>query len=146
MIPNFPAGATIGAIHAACIETGRFVSMSKSIPIVYGIRTDPVNRFGVLADSFAKNALDGAITGDELIERHTALPIFAALLTSESRALWKTAQLEGDTNAWIRYFPPNTNGDFFAPSPRLCPACVVEDVARFGVPYWRVHLLAPTEI
>jgi hypothetical protein len=138
MIPNFPAGATIGAIHAACVQMGRFVSVPKSIPVIYGIRTDPTNRFGLLADSFAKNALEGTVTGSELIERHTALPIFASLLTPESRALWKEAQLAGDTNAWMRYFPPNTSGDLFAETPRMCPSCVDEDVARFGVPYWRV--------
>ena len=139
MIPSFPAGATIGAIHAACVHMGRFVSVPKSIPVIYGIRTDPANRFGLLADAFAKNALDGTVTGSELIGRHTALPIFASLLTPESRALWTEAQLAGDTNAWMRYFPPNTSGDLFAETPRMCPSCLDEDVARFGVPYWRVQ-------
>lgn len=139
MIPNFPEGATIGAIHAACVQTGRFVSVAKSTPSIYGIRTDPANRFGLLAEAFAKNALDGAVTGEELIERHTALPILGCLLTRESRALWKAAQLAGDTNAWMHYFPPNTSGELFSETPRMCPSCVEEDVSRFGVPYWRVQ-------
>ena len=139
MIPNFPVGATIGAIHAACVHAGRFVSVQKSIPGIYGIRTDPGNRFGLLADAFAKNALGGSVTGSELIEKNSAVPIFGALLTSESRALWKAAQLTGDTNAWLRYFPPNAHGDLFATSPRMCPLCVAEDISRYGVPYWRVH-------
>lgn len=139
MIPNFPVGATIGAIHAACVHAGRFVSVQKSIPGIYGIRTDPSNRFGLLADAFAKNALDGAVAGSELIEKNSAVPIFGALLTAESRALWKAAQLTGDTNAWLRYFPPGVNGDLFAASPRMCPLCVADDISRYGVPYWRVH-------
>lgn len=139
MIPNFPAGATIGAIHASCVHMGRFVSVAKSAPNIYGMRTDPANRFGLMADAFANTALEGTITGDELIECHTALPIFASLLTPESRALWKAAQLAGDTNAWMRYFPPNTSGNIFAETPRMCSSCVDEDVARFGVPYWRVQ-------
>ena len=139
MIPNFPVGATIGAIHAACVHAGRFVSVQRSIPGIYGIRTDPSNRFGLLADAFAKNALDGSVTGSDLIEKNSALPLFASLLASESRTLWKDAQLAGDANAWLRYFPPGAHGDLFAPTPRMCPQCVSEDISRYGVPYWRVH-------
>jgi hypothetical protein len=72
MIPNFPEGATIGAIHAACIQTGRFVSVATSTPSIYGIRTDPANRFGLLAEAFAKNALDGAASASSRISTRCA--------------------------------------------------------------------------
>lgn len=67
MILNSLESAAIGAIHAACGQTGRFESLATSTTSIYGIRTEPANRFGYLAAVFAKNALEGAVTGDELI-------------------------------------------------------------------------------
>jgi len=79
------------------------------------------------------------VSGGTLIERHSAFPVFASLLTAESRALWKDAQLAGETNAWARYFPPTAHGDLFAAHLRLCPGCVAADLASYGLAYWRVQ-------
>lgn len=138
MIPSFPSGATIGSIHVAAVDLGRFASFAASVPQIYGIRTDVANRFGLLADAFAANVLDGVLSGSELIERHTAFPVFASLLTPESKTLWKAAQLEGDTTVWPKYFPVNPHGMAYAEHPRMCPACVHDDRERFGIAYWRV--------
>ena len=144
MIPSFPDGATIASIHTALVALGRFKSLDSSRATIYGIRVVPENKFGLLAELFAQNALDGALTGSDLIERHTAFPIYASLLADESKRLWKAAQLEGRPGAWARYFPAIVHGDVFAGAPRCCPACVEADREAFGIAYWRVQHQLPS--
>lgn len=144
MIPAFPVGATIGSLHVAAVTIGRFASLSHSIPEIYGIRTDVANKFGLLADAFASSVLDGSVTGVDLIRRHTAFPIYTSLLVRESTERWLQAQLSGEPNAWSRYFPGRVHGEVLAEHPRLCPACVAEDHAKFGLAYWRVQHQMPS--
>ncbi|WP_079417898.1 TniQ family protein [Thiomonas intermedia] len=144
MIPSFPDGATIASIQTALVALGRFKSLDSSRATIYGIRVVPENKFGLLAELFAQNALDGAVTGSDLIECHTAFPIYASLLADESKHLWKAAQLEGRPGAWARYFPAIVHDDVFAGAPRCCPACVEADREAFGIAYWRVQHQLPS--
>lgn len=146
MILSFPDGATIASIHAALVTMGRFRSLEGSRSRIYGIRVVPENKFGLLAESFARNALEGAISGEDLIERYTAFPIYASLLPSESRGLWKAAQLEGKPSVWAHYFPTALHGEVFADAPRLCPACVAADREAFELAYWRVEHQLPSVV
>lgn len=110
------------------------------------MRVVPENKFGFLAESFARNALDGALSGGDLIERNSAFPIYASLLPAESRGLWKAAQLEGKPNAWAHYFPTALHGEVFADAPRLCPACVAADREVYDLAYWRVEHQLPSVV
>lgn len=146
MIPSFPAGATIASIHTALVEIGRFATLDGSRSRAYGERARVVNKFGYLADVFARNALDSAITGSDLIEQHSAFPIYASLLPPESRGLWKAAQLAGESRPWFRYFATPVHGDVFADVPRLCPICLENDREQFGMTYWRVEHQLPSVV
>lgn len=143
MVPSFPVGATIGSIQSALVAIGRFSSLESSRTRIYGVRAVPENKFGFLADEFAANALDGSMSGSDLIEQYTAFPIYASLLAPESRAMWKSAQLAGERSAWARYFPARVHGEVFGPVSRLCPACVEVDRTDFGMGFWRVEHQLP---
>lgn len=143
MIPDFPPGATIHSLHLASLRLGRTSSRTASTAAFYGRNVDVHNRFGHLAKEFAELALDGTISAAELIQHHTAFPIYASILGQGTAGRWAEALTKGDSGSWNRFFPTKRDGELFSASPRLCPQCVAEDEPRYGLAFWRVQHQIP---
>lgn len=143
MIPSFPPGATIHSLHLACLPLGPTSSRKASTAAFYGRNVDIQNRFGHLAKEFAELALDGTISAAELIQQHTAFPIYASILAHKTAHRWADALAKGESGSWSRLFPTRRDGELFATPPRLCPQCVAADVPRYGLAFWRVQHQIP---
>ena len=143
MIPSFPSGATILSLHLASLQLGRAASRTAATEAFYGRNVEVHNRFGHLAKEFAEFALGGTISAADLIQHHTAFPIYASILADETARGWAAALAKGESGSWSRLFPTKRDGELFVASPRLCPQCVAEDEARYGLAYWRVQHQIP---
>lgn len=82
---------------------------------------------------------------DEFLRHHTALPLFFPIISPEraARAV-EAARIGGSIHLILGTAP---NGPFESEHPRLCPACVANDIRTYGFAYWhREHQLKCTLI
>lgn len=135
MTPLFPSDATLGSILQAFVYAGKF-------PHAFRYATSPTKGrvsgdFGEAAKLFSHQVLDGAVSPDELLQRHTMFPLMASLLSGDATSQWKAALIDGRRCPHRGVFPNflSFNG---ARRSRCCPKCVEEDLDIYGMAHWRI--------
>ncbi|GEM_PF-3204564 len=138
MIPAFPVDATIMSIHLACLHVGRSATLGNGQPRTIN------NRYGHKAQVFVTEVLNGTMSAENLIERHSLFPYFSSLLTPEATNRWRDALIAGDKGAFHHYLPGMTRVFGFGYALRQCVSCVEQDREDFGVGHWRVAHQLPS--
>lgn len=132
MIPTFPIGATVRSILLACVQTGKFSSMSAKVP---GLRSS-VSNYIYQPSLLAAHIFTGELTANDLRLHHTPTPIHLSLI--DRRRFPDFPDVADFTEAGLlQWHPHDSNGFLSTYVPRLCPQCVEEDTAKFGCGHWR---------
>lgn len=128
MIPFLPAGAT--QLLAAMQKRIRYPSQDGDYAYRYFI--------GCASAHVSEVVMAGAITPEELLDRHSAGPLLLSLLDAPDGAALRASLLKGtdrvkcSARTYLPWGPP------MSPFVRRCPLCVEEDLDTVGTAFPRV--------
>ena len=81
-----------------------------------------------------------ALSADDLLWKHTLLPLHTAFVTAERARAALDALLMGTGQGVHRLLNANARMPPTPPSMQFCPGCLSQDMADHGEPYWhRIH-------
>lgn len=136
MTPLFPSDATLASILQAFVYAGKFSSPLRYAPFPTKGRLS--SDFGEATKSFSEHVLDGAVTPEDLLEKHTMFPLMACLLDANAAKQWKSALIEGRRYAHKGIFPNFLATFLPSRASRCCPKCIQEDLKNYGLAHWRI--------
>ncbi|TXJ01820.1 MAG: hypothetical protein E6Q31_03140 [Aquabacterium sp.] len=132
MFPTFPIGATVHSILLACVQTGKFSSMSAKVP---GLPSGVYN-YTSKPSLLTRHLFAGELNANDLRLHHTLTPIQLSLI--DRRRFPDFPDIADFTEAGLlQWYPYDSPGILRAYVPRLCPQCVEEDTEEFGCGHWR---------
>lgn len=133
-----PAFATIGSILAAWCRDHK-VGTIGNINERIGAPSNHHHYFAWRAQTLSDKIFGGQITADALLDRHSQLPLFTAILPEEVAAEVRESQRVGTDYSYHRLNQYADRDVLESPKFRRRPECVKEDVARYGVAHWRLY-------
>jgi hypothetical protein len=96
------------------------------------------NLFGWSAKRLSDEFFLSAIAADSLLDRHSHLPLFCAVLPAKHAATIREGQRSGTELAYCTLNQFAQRDLLESDGLRRCPVCVHEDMHRYGVAHWRL--------
>lgn len=141
LIPAFPRGATIESIFLANYWLRQPGSLSGANRLFYGKqkgKPSNLNPYGLHANAFSQRVLGGKVSGQALVQFHSAWPVYSSVLPRDLADKVQLGLTEGryaELRKLLSRYYDNTQ---YVDEWRICPACCAQDVAVYGVGHWRV--------
>jgi hypothetical protein len=136
MYIDFPPHSTLTSIAAAAVRDRRAKSINRVIG-GYGHDYEPGNYLGEHSASLARRIFGDETQAARLIRQHSHFPVVGGLLSAAGE-LQRQAQLqEGSAEGLAFARRIRSTCRFEATSARRCMRCVEEDLAQYGIAYWR---------
>lgn len=136
MTPLFPSDATLASILQAFVYAGKFPDSFRHASFLTKGRIS--GDFGEATKSFSERVLDGAMTPEELLEKHTMAPLMENLLDADIAKQWKCLLIEGSRYPHKGIFPNFLSTFMKSRALRCCPKCIQEDLKNYGLAHWHV--------
>ncbi len=91
------------------------------------------------ARKLSARVLGGAISAEDIIDRHSHVPMYASFMTALERFGWREHLLNGGPGRDVKAVGLRRNGMVESETLRKCPTCVREDQERYGCAHWRIY-------
>lgn len=138
MIPALPDGATVDSITIASARLRGLDTYRRAREIFYRRRMgERQNSFGRFAEVLSSSMLADKIAPHDILKRHSAWPVYAALMPSTTAHEWMVDTLKGGQAQTLRRFR-SLSGKLCAERWRSCHACALEHIQDFGCAHWLV--------
>lgn len=135
---DVPAYATTqSVINAWRLAQGK--NLGRPVSDLIGVPSQHLHQFGWSAQQISDKVFEGRVTADALLDVHSQLPLFNAVLPAEVGAELREAQRLGGTYAFHRVNRFFASDAIESQHLRRCPQCVKEDLAQYGVAHWRLQ-------
>jgi predicted RNA-binding Zn-ribbon protein involved in translation (DUF1610 family) len=138
MIPTYPTGATLASIVLASIRAGRVPSATVANQDMVRPPWKVDGRLGHAAAKICKDVLDGTIAPDELIERHSLFPLYAAYSSPDPAITRRKMLREGQYAQTLQRYARIGCSTSHPLRLRQCNTCLSEDLEHHGTGHWRV--------
>lgn len=134
---DFPPFATIRSIINAWCRTSPQTCPSFADNLLR-LPSGDRNLFGWSAQRLSDEFFLSAITADSLLDRHSHLPLFCAVLPAKHAARIREGLRSGTELAYWTLNQFSQRDLLESDGLRRCPVCVTEDMRRYGVAHWRL--------
>lgn len=138
MIPLVPEYATIHSVISAWARCGRVDVKSARLRGNQASLLSHDFSLGAQAAKLESEVFHGSITAEQIVDRHTHVPLYASLMDLPQARGWRAHLLSTPEHRDTWAVSIRRLGTVEAPTLRRCPQCVAEDQIRYGCAHWRV--------
>ena len=95
-------------------------------------------RLGAQVHKLSEEVFGGLISAEDLVERHTHVPLYASFLSPIQALDWQDHLVSGARGRDTMAVSLRRLSTIEADTQRRCPSCMNEDRARYGCAHWRL--------